>query len=155
MHLIGKLLDVNTSTPSSPPLGTLHAMRHDSITRKHVFYCAYTKEILILFFNEGHALLSRGVAGNTGNTSGNAFPSPFIGIRPIGFRRAPGLAVTGRSDTPVRPRSSSAHPTVQRGSSSKEAIPLTELSASADHSQNNDQQVCFIFFSALFIVCIL
>nr|CAH0101247.1 unnamed protein product [Daphnia galeata] len=119
MHLIGKLLDVNNSTPSSPPLGTLHAIRHDSITR--------------------HAFLSRGVAGNAVPPPGNAFPSPF-GIRPIGYRRAPGLAVTGRLDTPVRPRSSSAHPTVQRGSGNKEAIPLTELSASADHSQSSDQQ---------------
>ena len=65
-----------------------------------------------------------------------AFPSPF-GVRPIGFRRAPGLAVTGRSDTPVRPRSSSAHPTIQRNGS-KEAIPLAELSASAEHSQTSD-----------------
>jgi hypothetical protein len=97
--------------------------------------------------------LSRGVAGNVGPPPGNAFPSPF-GIRPIGFRRAPGLAVTGRSDTPVRPRSSSAHPTVQRGSGSKEAIPLTELSASADHYQNSDQQVyltpCYINFFFFF-----
>ncbi|EFX79851.1 hypothetical protein DAPPUDRAFT_304370 [Daphnia pulex] len=37
MHLIGKLLDVNTSTPSSPPLGTLHAMRQDSISRNIIF----------------------------------------------------------------------------------------------------------------------
>ena len=93
--------------------------------------------------------MSRGVAGNAVPPPGNAFPSPF-GIRPIGYRRAPGLAVTGRSDTPVsrssvRPRSSSAHPTVQRGSGNKEAIPLTELSASADHSQSSDQQVCFTF----------
>jgi hypothetical protein len=93
--------------------------------------------------------LSRGVAGNAVPPPGNAFPSPF-GIRPIGYRRAPGLAVTGRLDTPVRPRSSSAHPTVQRGSGNKEAIPLTELSASADHSQSSDQQVCFPF--SLFII---
>lgn len=87
--------------------------------------------------------MGRGVPGNVGpSAAGTAFPSPF-GIRPIGFRRAPGLAVTGRSDTPVRPRSSSAHPTVQRGNGNKEkeAIPLTELSTSADHTQNNVQQV--------------
>ncbi|XP_032779218.2 protein CLEC16A homolog isoform X3 [Daphnia magna] len=120
MHLIGKILDVNTSTPSSPPPGTLHALRQDSIAR--------------------NAILGRGVPGNLGlSSAGTAFPSPF-GIRPIGFRRAPGLAVTGRSDTPVRPRSSSAHPTVQRENGNKEAIPLTELSTSADHSQNSNQQ---------------
>ncbi|XP_059351503.1 protein CLEC16A homolog isoform X2 [Daphnia carinata] len=118
MHLIGKILDVNTSTPSSPPPGTLHALRQDSIARTR------------------HAILGRGLPGNLGiSPTGTAFPSPF-GIRPVGFRRAPGLAVTGRSDTPVRPRSSSAHPTVQRGNGNKEAIPLTELSTSADHSQN-------------------
>ena len=84
--------------------------------------------------------MSRGASGSAGlSPSGTAFPSPF-GMRPLGFRRAPGLAVTGRSDTPIRPRSSSAHPTVQRNSNgNKEAIPLTELSASADHSQNSDK----------------
>ncbi|KAI9565619.1 hypothetical protein GHT06_009411 [Daphnia sinensis] len=65
MHLIGKILDVNTSTPSSPPPGTLHALRQDSIARTR------------------HALLGRGVPGNLGiSAAGTAFPSPF-GIRPI------------------------------------------------------------------------
>ena len=88
----------------------------------------------------GQTMLGRG----TGNPAHpGAFLPPHGMMRPLGFRRAPGLAVTGRSDTPVRPRSSSAHPTVQRNGS-KEAIPLTELSASAEHSQNGEQ-VLFCF----------
>ncbi len=86
-------------------------------------------------------MLSRG--GISGfPMSGSAFPSPQGALRPMmGFRRAPGLAaMAGRSDSPLRPRSSSAHPAVQRDGS-KEAIPLTELSASAEHSHNDDK-VC-------------
>lgn len=85
-------------------------------------------------------MLGRGT-GLSAYPSGSAFPHGIM--RPM-FRRAPGLAVTGRSDTPVRPRSSSAHPTVQRDGN-KEAIPLTELSASAEHSKNGEQ-VCYTFF---------
>lgn len=90
-------------------------------------------------------LLNRGATGSSVGplSAGNAFPPMYGMVRPIGFRRAPGLAVTGRSDTPVRPRSSSAHPTIQRNGS-KEAIPLTELSASAEHSQNNSHVSNFV-----------
>ena len=85
-------------------------------------------------------MLGRG-AGSSAHPS--AFLPPHGMMRPMGFRRAPGLAVTGRSDTPVRPRSSSAHPTVQRNGSNKEAIPLTDLSASAEYSQNGEQVLVF------------
>lgn len=49
-------------------------------------------------------------------------------LRPANFRRAPGIAVNGRSSS-VEPsgRSSSAHRGLQR-SISKEAIPLAQLS---------------------------
>ena len=83
-------------------------------------------------------ILNRATGSSVGPPSTGTTLGPPFGIRPMGYRRAPGLAVTGRSDTPVRHRSSSAHPTIQRNGS-KEAIPLTELSASAEHSQNSDQ----------------
>lgn len=82
--------------------------------------------------------MNRATGSSVGPLSTSIALGQTYGIRPIGYRRAPGLAVTGRSDTPVRPRSSSAHPTIQRNGS-KEAIPLTELSASAEYSQNSDQ----------------
>lgn len=82
-----------------------------------------------------------------GRVAGTAHPSAFLppnGMRPMGFRRAPGLAVTGRSDTPVRARSSSAHPTVRRNGN-KEAIPLADLSASTSEHSQNGEQVDFFF----------
>ena len=74
------------------------------------------------------------------------FQSPNA-MRPLGFRRAPGLAVTGRlSDTSVRPRlqsRTSSQSSMQQRSGSKESIPLIPLmplsTASAESSKANDE----------------
>jgi len=76
----------------------------------------------------------------------SVFQSPNA-MRPLGFRRAPGLAVTGRlSDTSVRPRlqsRTSSQSSMQQRSGSKESIPLIPLmplsTASAESSKANDE----------------
>lgn len=141
MHLIGRLLDVANSASSSPPPGSLHVVRQDSANRRLPISHSVSIKCKSYEFCrlEGNPLFTRGAIVGPGMlTNGGAFQSPHAILRPMGIRRAPGLAITGRSDTPVRPRSSSAHPVVQRAES-KEAIPLAELSASAEHSLNDNQ----------------
>lgn len=140
MYLIGRLLDVSMSASSSPPQGTAHPLNASSSAAYDRSY--RFRQPIKLISVAGNLLLTRGALGNTSPSAMGPVFSALHGMRPLGFRRAPGLAVTGRSSTPVRPRSSSAHPTVQRNGS-KETIPLSELSASADHSQKNDQVYYF------------
>lgn len=97
MHLIASLLDAVQSPCSSPSLGSIHAFRPDA------------------------GLRSFGSAGQ--NVS--VFQSPSM-MRQMGFRRAPGLAVTGRlPDLSGRLRSSEV-----TGRGSREAIPLRQFSSS-------------------------
>lgn len=136
MYLIGRLLDVSMSASSSPPQGAAHPL-HVSSTAAIVFFWLPIN-LFFLITTSGNLLHTRGALGNTSPSAIGPVFSALHGMRPLGFRRAPGLAVTGRSDNAIRPRSSSAHPTVQR-IGSKETIPLSELSASADHSHGNEK----------------
>jgi len=76
----------------------------------------------------------------------SVFQSPNV-MRPLGLRRAPGLAMTGRlPDASARPRLPSrtnSQSSMPRRSSSKESIPLMSLipmsTATADSSKTNDE----------------
>lgn len=84
----------------------------------------------------------------------SVFQSPNV-MRPLGLRRAPGLAMTGRlPDASARPRLPSrtnSQSSMPRRSSSKESIPLMSLipmsTATADSSKTNDEDQDSTFVS--------
>lgn len=127
MHLIARLLDAIPVASSSPNVSILQALRHDSALQT--------------------TQMTQGVSQSAqASVPVSAVPILSNPLRPANFRRAPGIAVNGRSSS-VEPsgRSSSAHRGLQR-SISKEAIPLAQLSGLVEPQPpiENDQDSPFV-----------